>query len=214
MAKSKLGDMEILEARERGESLVSIGRRAGISRQAVAQRLKMLRDNIPAPAAARASEAVEISLNAFKEVTQNYTTLQEIAAACLREITDQSGQIDLRTNAWEARIRVRNAEGQISVHRASDLLDQIDGAEDVILKRADPRTLLMTTLRLKNQTLELALHLQERLYQIQEVAAFQEDVIHEIEQADPATARRVKDALHRRRTLRLALQPPGGNREP
>lgn len=213
MAKSTLGDLEILALRERGESLTAIGKKAGISRQAVAMRLRVLRENIPAPAAARAQEAVSLSLNAFTEVTKNYETLQRLEAACLREITDEHGCLDLRPNDWETRIRVRDEQGRLSVMRASDVLRQVEGGEEVQVKRADPRTLLTTTLRLKNQTLELALHLQERLYHIQEVAAFQDDVIHEIEQTDAATARRIKDALYRRRTLRLALQPPGGNGE-
>jgi hypothetical protein len=154
---------------------------------------------------------VTLSLNAFREIGRTYETLEKMQRACEREITRDDGEFDLRPNSWETMVRLRDAEGRVSVKRASELLGEIADAEDIMLKRADPRNLLLSTLRLKSKTLELGLALQERLYHIQEIAAFQEDVIDAIEQADAPTADRIRQTLHARRTLRLALQTPRGD---
>lgn len=72
----------------------------------------------------------------------------------------------------------------------------------------DPRELL-AAMREERETLKFWVDAADRVYNVQRVAAFQEEVVSVIAEADPATAVRIRDALNARQSLRLAALASG-----
>jgi hypothetical protein len=73
-------------------------------------------------------------------------------------------------------------------------------------KAADPRILLLQTIEAMRRHLLTCVEIMERLYEVQEVERFQQEVLEVIEEADPAVADRIRANVQKRRALRTVLQ--------
>lgn len=210
-AKVTLSDPELLERLEQGLSLRQIARSQGVSWQALSERLKRLRDNIPAPAARRAEETVTLSLSAFEALSKSIATLQKLQDACERLLAAPDGAgFDVGPHDFDLEVTLIGDRGQPIRRPVRDLLAGAGTLISIEGKFADPRTLLLSVIRELRAHVETGVKLAERLHQVQEVERFMSEVLDAIDHADPATAARVRGALHERRALRLALSPPGG----
>jgi hypothetical protein len=210
-AKVTLSDPELLEALEQGRSLRAIARSQGVTWQALSARLKRLRENIPAPAARRAEETVSLSLSAFAALSGSILTLQKMQAACERLLgsADDPLAFEVGPHDFDLEVTILGPAGQPVKRKVKELLEPSgDTLISIEGKFADPRTLLLSVLRELRAHVETGVKIGERLHHAQEVEAFMQEVIDAIDSADPATAARIRGALHQRRTLRLALEPP------
>lgn len=206
-----LGDYEILDLIADGLTPTQIARQHGCSAEAVRWRIRQLKKNLPAPAARRADETLEHTLNAIAELNRNHAILAQLRDACLRLLEDENGRLDVGPHDYDLTILVSIAGGPPHRKPLSDILGQ--SAEDAALlslegKQADPRTLLLSTLTQIRQHIELAVRLAERIHDAQQFAIFQETMLRHIEHASPEVAAAIKSELHEQRQLRLALQPP------
>jgi hypothetical protein len=144
------------------------------------------------------------------ELHANIAALQALKEACLRQFAspDAPGALDVGPHADLA---VIVSEGDCPPVRRP-LQERLSAADRrvpaIAGKVADPRPLLVSVLAQIRLHLELSVKLAERVHDVQEVARFQAEVIAAIEQADPATAARIKGALLERRNLRRALAAP------
>jgi hypothetical protein len=207
--KATLTDPELLLQLEEGRSLSKIATSAGVTRQALSERLKRLRENIPAPAARRAEETVSLALGAFEALSGSIATLQKLQSACERLLAGADGTFDVGPHDFDLEVTVLGDRGQPIRRPIRDLLQGAGTLISIEGKFADPRTLLVSVLRELRAHIETGVKLAERLHQVQEVERFMSEVLDAIAAADPATAARVRGALHERRALRLALSPPG-----
>jgi hypothetical protein len=177
----------------------------------VRARLRVHRANLPAPAARRAEETVTHTLNAFSALEESVAILIALRDACCDELRhpDHPEQLAVGPHDFDGTVITAGEDGPPQVQNLYTLLKGREHALKVEFHHADPRTLLLSTLGQMRQHIELAVKLVERIHTVQEVERFQEEVLHAISEADEATARRLRAALHDRRTLRLALRPPG-----
>jgi transposase-like protein len=207
--KLTVSDPELLLALERGSTPSEIAERHGVSDDAVRWRIRQLRRNLPAPAAARAEEVVSQTLGAFEALNANVATLYALKDACLRllEHPEDAEALDVGPHDYDLEVITTSGGGPPVRRPLRDLLNSEDFLVSIEGRFADPRTLLLSTLTNIRQHVEVAVKLAERLHDVQEVAVFQREVLDAIAQADPDTAARIRGALHDRRTTRLALRP-------
>jgi hypothetical protein len=209
--KITLSDHELLLALEQGETTGSIAQRCQCTAEAVRDRLRRLRENLPAPAARRAEETVAHTLDAMAALEDNFAVLGALKRACLKQLAaDEEGELDIGPHDYDLEVTVVTRGGVPLKKPVRALLEGADVA-GIEAKMADPRTLLVQVVGQIRQHIELAVKLTERIYDVQQVHAFQEEVLRVIHEADPPTAARIRGALHERRSLRLALRPPGGS---
>ena len=182
--KLTLSDPEILARLAAGETPQTLATAYGCTAQAVRERVKRLHENLPAPAARRAEETVSHTLDAFSAYEQSMAALlamRDSLLLLLAHPTDER-RLDLGTHDF----------------------DRDEGS-----RAADPRAVLLAVITQIRQHIELGVRLAERLHNQQEVERFMQEVLREIDAAAPDVATRIKGRLTERRTLRLALRPPG-----
>lgn len=207
--KLPVSDAQILEELEAGRSLRKIATTHGVTHQSLSERLRRLRENIPAPAARRAEETVSVTLSAFEALASNIATLQKLQHACETLLAGAEGTFDVGPHDFDLEVTMIGERGQPVRRPIRDLLAGAGTLISIEGKFADPRTLLLSIIRELRAHVETGVKLSERLHQVQEVERFMGEVLDAIQSADPATAARVRGALHERHALRLALRPPG-----
>ncbi len=214
--KCLLTDDELLEKKQSGQSIAAIARHAGIRPQAVTERLQRLAANLPAPAARRAEETVCHTMTAWEALEQNQAILRELRDACLKQLEGEDGVIDVGPHDFDVEVLISRGGAPPQRVPLKSLLDENEHGFIAAIesKCADPRTLLTSVLDKIRLHIELAVKLAERVHQVEEVRAFQADVLAEIHAADPETAARIRGRLRARQEMRLALAPPGYSGKP
>jgi hypothetical protein len=211
--KLTLSDVEILLALESGETTGTIAEQYGVTPEAVRDRLRRVRENLPAPAARRAEETVSHTLDAMAALEDNFAVLGALKRACLKQLGGtEEGELDVGPHDYDLEVTVLTEEGVPLKKTVRALLAGAAGeAVGIEAKMADPRTLLVQVVGQIRQHIELAVKLTERIYDVQQVQSFQEEVLGVIGSLEPEVAARIRGAIQERRTLRLALRPPGGS---
>jgi len=222
--KSEISDAEILERLAAGEGIAAIARSQGVTPGAIRERLRQLRERLPAvpPARAPGGEARSPTplrwvpgeartLNAVEELQRNFDHLAALRDACLRLLASPDGGLDVGPHDFDLDVVVTSSAGR-PVRRPLREFVGADGPRLVAVhaKLADPRPLLLATLAQIRQHLELAVTLSERIYDLRAMQQFEEEVVHAIDAADPALAVQIGERLERRRALGLAPGAPGG----
>jgi hypothetical protein len=209
--KLLLSDAELLEA-VAASTPAAVARAHGVQRSAVVWRLTQIQKNLPAPAARRSEEIVGRTLDALLIVQENLQILGALKRGALRllEHPTMPGELDLGPHDFDAELTIADGFGPPKKARLNQLLARSEDEERLAeVKIADPRTLLLSVMRQEAQQLDLGVRLVERVTDSQAIAGFQEEVLRAIEEAEPAAAQRIRDAILARRALRLALRPPG-----
>jgi hypothetical protein len=209
--KLLLSDAELLDQLAK-KSPTAVARENGVGESSVRWRVKQIRQNLPAPAARRSEEIVGRTLDALAIIQDNLRILGALKRATLRllEHPTLAGELDLGPHDYDLEVMVADGMGPPVKRRLNEITAE-GGLETLQIqsRMADPRQFLLSVMRQEAQQLELGVRLVERVTDAQDVAAFQEEVLHAIEAAEPETAQRIRGAILARRTLRLALRPPG-----
>src|SRR5229473_4009151 len=140
--KIALTDTDILRRLEQGDSQQEIADAAGVRREAIRQRLKTIRENLPAPAARRAEETVSLTLSAIDELRRNYATLAAVRDACLALLAADDGSLWLGAHDYDLEVMVSTLGQPPHREKLTTLLSRLDdrGLLDIEAKHADPRT--------------------------------------------------------------------------
>jgi hypothetical protein len=150
-------------------------------------------------------------LNVIEELRRNFNHLAAVRDACLRLLASPEGEaLDVGPHDFDLDVVVATGSGRPTRRPLREFFSG-DGPRLVAVhaKMADPRALLLATLAQIRQQIELTVKLSERIYDTQAIQQFQEEIIHAVDEADPATAARIRARLPHRPALRLAPGPPG-----
>jgi hypothetical protein len=151
------------------------------------------------------------TLNVVEELRRNFHYLTAVRDACLRLLASPEGEtLDVGPHDFDLDVVVATGSGRPTRRPLREFFSG-DGLRLVAVhaKMADPRALLLATLAQIRQQIELTVKLSERIYDTQAIQQFQEEIIHAIDEADPATAARIRERLPHRPALRLILGPSG-----
>src|SRR4051812_43245282 len=160
--KLTLSDYELLLALERGETTSTIAQAYDCTPEAVRERLRRLRANLPAPAARRAEETVAHTLDAMAALEDNFAVLGSLKRACLKQLEGASGELDLGPHDYDLEVTVLTEQGVPLKKTVRALLAASDGVPvGIEAKMADPRTLLVSVVGQIRQHIELAVRLTE-----------------------------------------------------
>jgi hypothetical protein len=208
--KLTLPDHELLDRLEQGETPAEIAKEFRCTAEAVRNRARVCRENLCAPAARRAEEVVASTLDAFALLGENLDTLRQLKQAAERLLQNPDGPgFDVGPHDYDLEV-ITAAGGGPPVRRPlREILKGDAFLVSVEGRFADPRTYLVSLCREIRSEIEVGVRLAERLHDLESVERFQQEVLDAIDQADATTAARIRGALHERRTLRLALRPPG-----
>jgi predicted transcriptional regulator len=189
MAKPKFSDSELKRLVRRGLSGSAIAEHLGVSKGAVSMRLKALNLAIARNVTLRnAGEIVEKEINAAQQ-------LQKINAHA-NEILD----LLMRWNRGDKEA-LQILESQVRYVR-------VNGQEEPVkeYKFKDPRELALKAMQEIRSQLSLQLQIFESLYNMQAVAAFQNEVLDAIASVSPELREQIVKNLQERRAIRSTLE--------
>jgi predicted transcriptional regulator len=199
----EMTDAELMRRVAAGERQSTIAQELGVSRAAVGRRLKEARERLPL------SHRAEEVLMQFQELAGNYHVLQEVRDECLRRLRNSEGRIDLvLAGLWSSETE---EGGDAGGHGDAEITHASRGypgrgngstarrSAGSGKKTEHPVTLLLQTLEAMRHHLAMVAQMTDRLYEVQEVERFQNEVLAAVEEADSAIADRIRINIHQRR---------------
>ncbi len=189
MAKPKFLDIELKRLVRRGLTGSAIAEQLGVSRGAVSMRLKALNLAIAKNVTLRrADEIVEKEINAAQQLQKINAHANEILDLLMR---------------WN-----RGDEEALQILESQVRYVRVNGREEPVkdYKFKDPRELALKAMQEIRSQLSLQLQIFESLYNMQAVAAFQNEVLEAIGSVSPELRDRIVKNLQERRAIRSTLE--------
>jgi hypothetical protein len=189
VGKPKFTDSELKRLVRRGLSCSAIAERLGVSKGAVSMRLKAMNLAITKDVALRnAGDVVEREINALDQLQKINAHANEILDLLMR---------------WQ-----RGEPEALQILESQVRYVKVNGEEEPVkeFKFKDPRELCLKAMQEIRGQLKLQLEIFQCLYDVKQVAAFQEEVLNAIGQAAPDIRDNIIKNLQQHRAIRSTLE--------
>jgi predicted transcriptional regulator len=189
LGKSKFTDTELKQLVRRGLSGSAIAEHLGVSKAAVSMRLKAMNLAITKDVSLRnAGEIVSKEINALDQLQKINAHANEILDLLMR---------------WQ-----RGEPEALQILESQVRLVRVNGEEAPVkdFRFKDPRELCLKAMQEIRGQLKLQLEIFQCLYDVKQIAAFQEEVLEAIGQAAPEIRDSIIKNLQQRRAIRSTLE--------